>query len=169
MDIKQESAPATPAPEVPLQDEITDLLLQLRPSALAEAEQIDQACRDQAHAVMHLLHERGHVLPGAPPTQQILADAQQFAGQLILTKLALRILNMLAWSQLQTPESKPARKWIEDYIEGRNHGPAGKPMLWPAQLPGMAQMLRDWGFQPTVATPAQPSYVARVLTNPTVQ
>lgn len=168
MELSQD-APATPAPEVPLVQEITDTLLRLRPSALAEGEQIDQACRDQADAVMALLEERGHVLPGAPPAQKILEDAKQFAMKLTLSNLALRILNMLAWSNVDTPESKPARRWLEDYLEGKNHGPVGYPMLWPGRLPGMANLLRQWGFVPTIALPGQPSYVARALPNQTQQ
>jgi hypothetical protein len=164
-----QDAPATPAPDVALADEIRDVLLNLRPHAPADVERIDQACRDQADAVMALLVERGHVLPGAPPAQRILDDAKQFAMQLTLSNLALRVLNMLAFSNIQTPESKPARQWIDDYLEGRNHGPVGKPMLWPGKMPGMASLLRDWGFVPTIAAPGQPSYVARAMPNPTVQ
>jgi hypothetical protein len=166
MELSQEAA--QPAPDVPLVDEVTDTLLRLRPSALAEGAQIDQACRDQAEAVVQLLVDRGHVLPGCPPAQMIFADAKRFHDQLTLTALALRVLNMLAFNNVQTPESKPARKWIDDYLTGKNHGPAGHPMLWPGQLPGMAQMLRDWGFVPTIALPGQPSYVARSMPNPTV-
>jgi hypothetical protein len=109
---------------------------------------------------------RGHYLPGAPPAQQILEDAKSFAERLTLTTLALRILNMLAWEAIQTPESKPARRWLDDYLEGKNHGPVGHPMLWPARLPGLAHLLTEWGFQPT---PTRPAFVARVLPNPTVQ
>lgn len=120
----------------------------------------------QAAAVMDLLNQRGHVLPGCPPAQRILDDAKSFAERLTLTMLALRILNMLAWMKVETPETKPARQWLDDYLEGRNHGPAGQPMLWPARLPGMAALLRDWGFMPT---PTMPPYVARALPNPTMQ
>lgn len=141
-----------------LAEEITDTLLRLRPGVLAGVEQIDQACRDQADAVMQLLIDRGHFLPGAPPAAAILADAKSFAERLILSNLALRILNMLAWSNVVTPESKPARRWIEDYLEGRGHGPVGKAMLWPGSLPGLASLLRDWGFEPT---PTLPPFVAR--------
>jgi hypothetical protein len=162
-------APATDQPDVPLVQAITDTLLRLRPSALAEGEQIDQACRDQAEAVVQLLEAEGHVLPGAPPAAQIFADAKRFHDQLTLTALALRVLNMLAFNNVQTPETKPARKWIDDYLQGVNHGPAGQPMLWPGRLPGMAAMLRDWGFVPTIALPGQPSFVARAMPNPTVQ
>lgn len=117
----------------------------------------------QAAAVMDLLNQRGHVLPGCPPAQRILEDAKSFAERLTLSNLALRILNMLAWSTIQTPESKPARRWIEDYIEGKNHGPVGNPMLWPLSMPGMCSLLGEWGFVPT---PTMPPYVARALPNP---
>lgn len=163
------SAAATPQPEVPLQDQLLETLLALRPPAGAPLEQIDQACRDQAQAIYHLLMEQGHVLMGAPPAAQILRDAKSFAERLTLSNLALRILNMLAWSNVQTPETKPARKWIDDYLEGKGHGPVGQAMLWPAQLPGICHLLREWGFQPTVAVPGQPVFVARALPNPTVQ
>lgn len=146
-----------------LHEDIKDALLRLRPSPGMTVEEIDQATRDQADAVMALLVESGHYLPGAPPAATILQDAKSFAERLTLSNLALRILNMLAWSNIQTPETKPARKWIEDYLEGRRHGPVGQPMLWPSQLPGMAHLLRDWGFTPTIALPGQPSYVARAI------
>lgn len=147
-----------------LADDIKDALLRLRPSPGMTVEEIDQATRDQADAVMALLVESGHYLPGRPPAERILQDAKSFAERLTLSNLALRILNMLAWTALQTPETKPARKWLDDYLEGRNHGPVGKPMLWPAQLPGMASLLREWGFQPT---PTMPPFVARA-TAPTL-
>lgn len=165
MELSQD-APATPAPDVPLVDEIKDTLLRLRPSALAEGEQIDQACRDQAEAVMRLLMDRGHYLPGAPPAQRILEDAKSFAERLTLSNLTARIIAMLYTTAIETPESKPAKRWIDDYLEGRNHGPIGKPMLWPARLPGTAAMLRSWGFIPT---PTMPPFVARQLANPTPQ
>ena len=144
-----------------LHEAIKDLLLLKRPAVGMTAEDIDQATRDQADAVMDLLTNTGHYLPGCPPAALILRDAKSFAERLTLSNLALRILNMLAWAAIETPESKPARKFIDDYLEGRNHGPVGHPMLWPGQLPGLAQLLRDWGFAPTVALPGQPSYVAR--------
>lgn len=158
MELMQE--PTQPAPKVSLLDQITETLLATRAPAGAELEQVDQATRDQAHAIMHLLNEEGHYLPGAPPARQILADAQSFAERLTLSNLACRILNMLAWSTIQTPETKPARKFIDDYLEGKGHGPIGRPMLWPSRLPGLADLLRKWGYMPTPTTPA---YVARDL------
>lgn len=172
MELSQET---TQPADHSLHDEIKDTLLRHRPniatmrtSATTDGleEVVDQACRDQADAVMTLLVERGHFLPGAPPARQILDDAKSFAERLTLSNLALRILNMLAWEAIQTPESKPARKWIDDYLEGRNHGPVGRPMLWPAKLPGMAHLLRQWGFEPTPTTPA---FVARSIKAPGVQ
>jgi hypothetical protein len=154
---------------VALRAHIIDKLLATRPSSLAEGEQIDQACRDQGEAVLQLLIDLGHVIPGAPPASRILADAKSFAERLTLSQLALRIYSMLAWANVETPESKPARKFIEDYIDGKNHGPAGYPMLWPGKLPGLASMLRAWGFVPTIATPGAPSYVARAVPSQTVQ
>lgn len=121
---------------------------------------------DTADQVIALLVEAGHFVPGAPPAAQILADAKSFAEQLILSNLALRILNMLAWAHIETPETKPARRFIEDYLEGKNHGPVGKAMLWPVGLPGLAHLLRDWGFEPTATTPA---FVARSAPKLTMQ
>lgn len=164
MDISQESAPATPAPEKPLHEEIAATLLAQATGTAGPGE--EAMARQQAGAVMQLLQDRGHYLPGAPPAQQILEDAKSFAERLVLSNLALRILNMLAWAKIETPETKPARQWIDDYLEGRNHGPVGKPMLWPARLPGMAHLLRSWGFEPT---PTMPPFVARSLPNPTPQ
>ena len=117
----------------------------------------------QAAAVMDLLTQRGHYLPGAPCAQVILDDAKSFAERLTITTLALRLLNMLAFANVQTPETKGARRWIDDYLEGKNHGPAGKPMLWPVKLPGICSLLREWGFEPT---PTMPPWVARSLPNP---
>lgn len=113
--------------------------------------------------IMSHLVETGHVVPGAPPASHILRDAQSFAERLTLSNLALRILNMLAFSSITTPETAGARRWIDDYLEGRNHGPVGHPMLWPGGLPGMAKLLGDWGFKPTIAVPGSPSFVARAL------
>lgn len=124
---------------------------------------------DTADAIVAMLIEAGHVIPGAPPAVQILEDAKSFAGRLTLSNLALRVLNMLAWSNVETPETKPARRWLEDYLEGKNHGPVGYPMLWPGRLPGLANMLRQWGFMPTIAQPDQASYVARAVAPPTKQ
>jgi hypothetical protein len=161
-----------------LRDAIVSELLRLRPNLIAMRtsattggleEVVDQACRDQADAVVQLLIETGHVIPGAPPAEQILADAKSFAARLTLSNLALRILNMLAWSNVETPESKPARRWLEDYLEGKNHGPVGQPMLWPGKLPGLCHLLREWGFMPTIAQPGQASYVARAVQAPRVQ
>lgn len=118
------------------------------------------AIRDE---VMALLVDTGHVLPGCPPAAKILDDAKAFHERLVLSNLALRIFVMLGSMTIETPESKPAQRFIIDYLEGRNHGPVGEPMLWPGQLPGLASVLRDWGFVPTVATPGQPSYVARAM------
>lgn len=145
-------------PEAPraLRDEIAECLLALSPSPRGDAD--PDGCGRQADAVMALLHERGHYLPGAPPAAQILKDAEQFAGQLILATLTVRIMAMLATITVENPETKPTRKWLNDYLDGRRHGPVGKPMLWPSQLPGLASMLRQWGFQPTTTNPA---FVAR--------
>lgn len=180
MELSQESAPAVPAPEVPLRDELAEIVYGTSQESVEHpwemvkgeppsARPVVNDAYDTADAIMQLLQDRGHYLPGAPPAAVILNDAKSFAERLVLSNLALRILNMLAWSNVQTPETKPARKWIEDYLEGRNHGPVGQPMLWPGQLPGMCHLLRDWGFQPTIAGPGQASYVARALPNPTVQ
>src|SRR3546814_14796677 len=95
-----------------------------------------------------ILNERGHYLPGAPCAQIILDDAKSFADRLTITTLALRLLNMLAFAHVHTPETAGARKWLDDYLEGKNHGPAGQPMLWPARTPGICALLAVWGFPP---------------------
>lgn len=176
-----QDAPATPAPAEPLETTIARVLFEARNNAeydfdraasdaAGEGEaQLLEICDQEAGAITLVLQSLGHVLPGAPPAQQILEDAKSFAARLTLSNLALRILNMLAWSNVQTPESKPARRWLEDYLEGRNHGPVGHPMLWPGKLPGLASLLRQWGFVPTIAAPGQASYVARAMPNPTPQ
>lgn len=115
-----------------------------------------------ANEIMLALAEQGHVIPHLPPAKEILADAELFAEQLILANLALRIVRMVILTGLETSETEPARRFIRDYLDGKNHGPAGKAMLWPARLPGLAGLLRQWGFEPT---PTEPQYVARVPDN----
>lgn len=155
-----------PQPDRPLIDEINEVIMLHYPSPLAEGDQRVAAVKEQAGAVMALLMERGHFLPGAPPAARILADAKSFAERLTLSNLALRCFAMLGALMVDTPETKPAKHWIVDYIDGKNHGPVGAPMLWPTHLPGMAKMLTDWGFEPTPTTPA---YVARALPHPAMQ
>lgn len=140
-----------------LRDEIAEIVLATSPSPLAEGDAREKACAIQADAIMHLLAERGHYLPGCPPAAQILRDAESFAGQLTLAVLCVRLLRLLE-SPIQTPETKGARRWLSEYIDGKNHGPVGRPMLWPSGLPGLAAMLREWGYQPT---PTHPPFVAR--------
>lgn len=176
MELSQESAAATPTPDRPLRDEIAEVIYGTsqecveRPwdpewSTPSDLPVVNDAF-DTADQVMNLLNERGHYLPGAPPAAVILQDAKTFAERLTLSNLALRAFAMLGSLSLDTPETQPAKRWIVDYIEGKNHGPVGYPMLWPAQLPGLAHMLREWGFEPT---PTVPAYVARALPNPTMQ
>ena len=117
----------------------------------------------QAAAVMDLLNQRGHVMPGCPEAKTILADARSFAERLVMSNLAARLLNMLAWSAVETPETKPARQWLDDYFEGKNHGPIGCPMIWPLRMPGICALLRQWGFQPTQT---MPPFVARAVPQP---
>ena len=131
----------------PLRDEIRDLLIA---TEMQRPEQI-------ADALTHLLNERGHYLPGCPPAAQILQDAQQFAGQFMLAMLCVRLLRMLN-TRIVTPETKGMERWLNDYIDGKNHGPVGKPMFWPGGLPGLAQQLRQWGYAPT---DTRPQFVAR--------
>ncbi|MBS67247.1 MAG: hypothetical protein Tp170SUR191951_40 [Prokaryotic dsDNA virus sp.] len=142
--------PAKPDDQSPpsLRDELRDLLIA---TEMQRPEQISDA-------ILHLLNERGHYLPGCPPAAQILKDAQQFAGQLTLSNLCVRLLRIMN-SPIKTPESKGMERWLTDYIEGRNHGPIGKPMFWPSGLEGLAHQLRQWGFQPT---PTRPAFVARI-------
>lgn len=151
MELSQEEPPLS------LRDQIVGLLLGLVPAAEVGY---------HADAIMQLLMDRGYYLPGAPPAAKIFDDAKSFAERLTLSNLALRLLNMLAWSKVGTAESKPARRWLDDYLEGKNHGPVGKPMLWPRGLPGIAHLLTQWGFEPT---PTNPAFVARSLPHPTLQ
>lgn len=113
-----------------------------------------------AEEVIELLTAERHVLPGCPPAGQILEDARAFAAKLVLSNLCVRLLRMID-TKVVTPETKGLRRWLNDYIDGRNHGPIGHSMLWPSGLPGLAAQLREWGFQPT---PTRPPFVAR---NPT--
>lgn len=147
-----------PQPDIPLAVEIQAIVAKFSDYAHAD--------RVTTEAIMQLLMERGHFMLGMPPAAAILKDAQSFAERLTLSNLALRCFAMLGSLDIETPETVPAKRWIVDYLEGKNHGPVGQPMLWPAQLPGMASMLRDWGFEPTPTTPA---YVARALPHPGMQ
>lgn len=149
----------------PLPEEIKALIYATAPPSLAEGEQREKLLADQASAIVHLLAERGHYLPGCPPASQILKDAQQFAGQLMLAMLVIRLLRLLG-TKIVTPETKPTERWLTDYIEGRNHGPVGKPMFWPAGLPGLAGMLREWGYAPTAT---HPPFVSRAIQPMTIQ
>lgn len=111
-----------------------------------------------AGRVAETLISLGHLVPGAPPANIILRDARQFAEKLTLSNLALRIMRMVTMTGIKTKESKATERWIRDYLDGKNHGPAGQPMLWPGTLPGLVALLREWGFVPT---PGRPAYVAR--------
>lgn len=142
----------------PLRDEITETLRAMRPTDgedMGNATAIDGRLAD---SIMHLLNERGHYLPGCPPARQILKDAEQFAGQFTLAVLCCRLLRMLN-TKIVTPETRGMELWLNDYLDGKNHGPIGKPMLWPHSLKGVCEQLRQWGYQPTATTPA---FVARV-------
>jgi hypothetical protein len=166
MELSQETNGAEPQADAPipeLREELVRTIAEVAAASRIDTQGIESAAAD---AIMNLLNERGHYLPGCPPAQRILDDAKSFAERLTLSNLACRVLFMLAWSTIETPESRPARKWVEDYLEGRGHGPIGKPMLWPARLPGLAGLLREWGFEPS---PSMPPYVARSLPNPTAQ
>lgn len=143
----------------PLRQEIVDLITAMAPDGT------DGSHGEVADAIMHLLNERGHYLPGCPPANQILKDAEQFAGQFMLSMLCVRLLRMLN-TRIVTPETKPMERWLTDYIDGKNHGPIGRPMFWPQNLPGLAQQLRQWGYAPTET---RPPFVARARQEPTIQ
>lgn len=113
---------------------------------------------DFADAIIELMQNEGHIIPDGPHAEQLMHDCRQFAEELILTKLACRLLRMTAASGLITPETKGMERWLNDYIDGRHHGPLGKAMFWPSGLPGLAGQLREWGFVPT---PGKPPYVAK--------
>lgn len=144
-----------PLSDRPLRDELAETI-----NKFIDYAHCDTAAAD---AIMQLLQERGHYLPGAPPAARILADAKSFAERLTLSNLALRIMAMLQGLTVETPETVPAKQWLLDYLDGKNHGPAGAPMLWPTRLPGLAYVLGQWGFEPT---PTTPSWVARSLPHP---
>jgi hypothetical protein len=156
MDTPTATEAPPPQPDIPLRDEVRAMI------AVFDRADADQA----ADAIMQLLMERGHYMPGMPPARRILDDAKSFAERLTLSNLALRCFAMLGALLVETPETKPAKRWIIDYIEGKGHGPVGHPMLWPAKLPGLASMLTSWGFEPT---PTTPPFVARSLPHPTQQ
>lgn len=155
------SGQAEPSPEAPppLRDEIAELVKANLPALREDGWKEESEASDQiASAVMHLLRERGHIIEGAPPARQILDDAQQFAAKLTLAMLCVRLVRVAA-SPIKTPESKAMERWLNDYLDGRNHGPIGKPMFWPSNLPGLCDQLRDWGFRPT---DSRPKFVARM-------
>lgn len=154
---------AAEAKAPPLRDEIIELLLAQAVGTAGPGE--ESMAKQQADSIMHLLNERGHYLPGCPPAAQILKDAEQFAGQFMLSMLCVRLLRMLN-TRIVTQETKPMERWLNDYIDGKNHGPIGKPMFWPQNLPGLAQQLRQWGYAPTET---RPPFVARARQNPTLQ
>lgn len=153
-----------PPTDRPLRDEIAELLLGQMPGTPGPGEV--SLAKQQANVVMDLLNLRGHFLPGAPPAREILEDARSFAERLVLSNLAARVLNMLAEATVENQETKATKRWISDYLEGRGHGPIGKPMLWPRALPALSMMLRQWGFEPT---PGHRQYVRRAVENPTIQ
>lgn len=115
----------------------------------------------QRDAVITLLNGGGWVLPGVPPVSAVLADAQQFAERTILAELAVRLFRVLVLGNVILPDTPNAMNWLRDWIDGtlEGHGPIGKPMIWPDRLPAVAQLLRQWGFQPT---PTVPPYVTRI-------
>lgn len=110
-------------------------------------------------ALLSVLEKGGWIIPGVPPVTQVLADAKQYADELLLAKLVARFFRVLILGAVVIPETPQAMDWLRDYIDGNHkiHGPLGKPMIWPDRLPMVAQLLREWGFQPT---PTQPPYVS---------
>lgn len=146
------------APPRPLHD---DLVALIRDQLGSNDHDVSDWEKGFASAIMQLLNERGHYLPGCPPAEQILADARQFAEEVVLSKLTVRLLRMGRASGIMTPETKGMERWLNDYIDGRHHGPLGKPMLWPSGLKGLAGQLREWGFEPTAT---RPPFVARAAT-----
>lgn len=97
---------------------------------------------------------------GLPPIPTILADARQFAEQWVLADLVVKLFRQLILGGLVLPETPAAMDWLRDYIDGNlhGHGPTGRPMIWPEKLPGICNLMRGWGFQPT---PTVPGYVMR--------
>jgi hypothetical protein len=110
-------------------------------------------------SVVAVLTEGGWIMEGVPPVQQVLAQAEAYSDELILTKLVARFFRVMILGALIIPETPQAMDWLRDYIDGihKVHGPLGKPMLWPGRLPAICSLLRDWGFQPT---PTNPQFVS---------
>lgn len=97
-----------------------------------------------------------------PPVTQVAKDAQHFAERVILAELAVRMFRILVLGNFVHEESPKAMQWLKDWVDGtmEGHGPMGSgPMRWPDQLPFVAGLLRQLGFQPT---PSMPPYVMRV-------
>lgn len=110
-------------------------------------------------AVLDLLTQRGHVLPGAPPAAKIIDDARSFAEQLTLAKLFAQVVRHAVLKRIMTNETEGTLAWLTDYLDGVNHGPIGAPMLWPDQLPRLAMLMRSWGYEPVQVGAA--NYVKR--------
>lgn len=154
------------APAPPLLDEIAATLrATVRWPSGSDLADIEPVIDQAAASIVHLLNERGHYLPGCPPAAQILKDAEQFAGQFMLAILCVRLLRAMN-GPIWTAERTAIERWLFDYIDGKNHGPVGKPMFWPQNLPGLCQQLREWGYAPTAT---RPPFVARAIKSPTLQ
>lgn len=94
----------------------------------------------------------------APSQELLLADLSRLAERCILDELCIRLFRVLILGNVVIPETPDAMTWLKDWIEGVNHGPVGRPMVWPSRLPGICSLLTSWGFEPT---PGIPPYVTR--------
>lgn len=95
-----------------------------------------------------------------PPSFVIMADARRFYDRMTLAELAVRLFRTLILGKIIVEDTPAAMDWLKDWIDGthRGHGPIGNPMVWPDRLTFVANLLREWGFQPT---PTLPPYVAK--------
>lgn len=102
---------------------------------------------DDLETVTVLLAEAKTGLEEASDALTTLSDVA------VRMELALRMINHFAMGPIALPESGMVRDWIKDWIEGRNHGPVGGPMLWPAASKLACAQLRGWGFTRSEGNP----------------
>lgn len=103
-----------------------------------------------------------------PPSFVVAADLRTMIERAMLMELALRVTNTYVLAGFQMPEGPAVVRWIRDWMSGTNppHGPLGGRMIWPANLMGLCNLLRDWGYSPTEQTRTEPSFVTRSLLKP---
>lgn len=160
------------APPEPLEKQLaTTLMATLRASAADGANWVDPHSDPDSfgfdghldlnkvtEALMAVLQGGGWVLPDGPPARELLEQYRNAMERGILLQLAVRLFRVLILGNVILPESVGAMDWLRDWVDGnlRGHGPIGGPMIWPERLPGICNLLREWGFMPT---PSIPPYV----------